>query len=107
MYQGAFLMRGLEKVRAEFPITVLLQCHTPVAGQLQAGDQVTGDGGAAAQRSFWRAAIDLRQKGRQQAPIRQLSQQPGQRLTAAAQVMNLLKDKSLAQSSSCTGTRNQ
>jgi hypothetical protein len=42
------------------PITVLLQCHTPVTGQFQAGDQVTGDGGAAAQRSFRRVAIDLR-----------------------------------------------
>jgi hypothetical protein len=36
-----------------------------------------GDGGAAAQRSFRRVAIGLRQKGRQQTAIRQLSQQPG------------------------------
>jgi hypothetical protein len=59
------------------PVTVLLQRDSAVAGQFEAGDQGAGDGGAAAQRSFRRVAIDLRQKNRQQVAIRELSQQPG------------------------------
>jgi hypothetical protein len=59
------------------PITILLQRYSAIAGQFQAGDQGAGDGGPAAQRPFRCVALDLRQKGCQQAAIRQLSQQPG------------------------------